>query len=594
MMNQNDDIKKQIDSLKQKPTGSKSASVVRPASKLVKSAADYYKKFEEGNQVQSRAYKFIQESKNEGFKHEVEGTLLEFNPVSSKYKVRKITNKNQFVEAVKVSEKNAPKYMSLREQRVRAKFRKFSKNMVIEKNTMSREDGFFDGGGQAQTQTNSLPMKTEFTPLLSTPFYKQMYLYDYLLMHSQSFWAKNYSVLGKAIVDITRNFVLGTGYSTTIPDEGAQKAWEAFEERNQVAELARMACDELTSAGEIMTQKVPTPNGIMVKSIDPSTIWEIVTDPENIADVRYYHQQYMTQYQLYGDSKTPLTKYIINQIPADMVIHKRVNVTAYEKRGRSDLLPALIYCHYFEEYIQAKLLRTKLETNMYWDVEINGSDEDITNYINSTQSIVDLPPGSENVHNQNLKRTALTPTFSQVSNSEISKEIIGAAAMATSIPVTYLASYLTGGSTKAGALVATEPVAKKMQERRLVIEAWLHELFEIAMIDAGLDPNSEVEFHFPELIAEDRSKKIADVYMAKSEGTYSHERASNIIAKELNDTTYDFESEMEKIKEEKSQQSQDSSLFPPMDPVTKDGEDPEEKDQRSFDRSGTRQDNKTL
>jgi hypothetical protein len=106
-----------------------------------------------------------------------------------------------------------------------------------------------------------------------------------------------------------------------------------------------------------MIKKIPGPKGITHKSFDPSTIWEIVTDPENISDIAYYHQQYNTQYQLYATKQDPVSKYIINQLPPELIIHGKVNVTPYEKRGRSDLLAPLLYFKYYEDFMQAKLIR---------------------------------------------------------------------------------------------------------------------------------------------------------------------------------------------------------------------------------------------
>src|SRR5208337_2188589 len=127
--------------------------------------------------------------------------------------------------------------------------------------------------------------------LLGTPFFKQMYLYDRLLMHSKTFWYKNYSGPAKLIINIIRNFVIGEGFSVSISDKKAEAAWEAYEKRSNIHEKVGVWCDEAVFDGNLMIEKKFRPDGIVHESIDVSTIWEIVTDPENISDVKYYHQQ---------------------------------------------------------------------------------------------------------------------------------------------------------------------------------------------------------------------------------------------------------------------------------------------------------------
>jgi hypothetical protein len=91
--------------------------------------------------------------------------------------------------------------------------------------------------------------RPEFTPIIGTPFYKQMYLYDYWEMHSKCFWYSNYSGIGKLIVDITRNFVMGRGFNVSVKSQKHQDAWDKYAERSNIFEEARFWCDDLTKFG---------------------------------------------------------------------------------------------------------------------------------------------------------------------------------------------------------------------------------------------------------------------------------------------------------------------------------------------------------
>ena len=61
----------------------------------------------------------------------------------------------------------------------------------------------------------------------------------------------------------------------------------------------------LARDGELMVRTYVDKTGlngdVIVRAIDPSTVWEIVTDPEDIENVYYYHQQFATQYQVFFD-----------------------------------------------------------------------------------------------------------------------------------------------------------------------------------------------------------------------------------------------------------------------------------------------------
>lgn len=495
--------------------------------------------------TESKLYNFMENLKT-GTEEQMDtkgiSRLIEYGP-GGKWRWRIVRSSAEIRPLLEQADANYEAYIKLRE----SDLRNFMKN---------HEDNF--GGGFADAGSGSLAVRQEYTPLIGSPFYKQMYLFDYWEMHSKCFWYMNYSGIGKMITDMTRNFVLGKGFAVDFKDAKAQKAWDAYLDRCDINEEARNWCNELTGFGETMIKKIPTKSGLIHKSFDPSTVWEIVTDPENITDIKYYHQQYNTQYQLFGDSKTPTSKYIINQLPPQMVIHKKVNVTAYEKRGRSDLLAALLYFKYYEDYIQAKLTRAKNEAAFIWDVSIDGSDEDVLAYINNTENITDVPPGSENVHNKAITRTPLSPQFSASGTDEIVKDILSYVAMATSIPVNYMGTFMTGGFTKAGSLVATEPVAKKMVERQLTMESIIRMIKKDVMVEAKLDPNTPCEVSFPEIMEEDRSGKIKDLVVAKDESAISHRTMSTIVAKELKITDYDYEAEQKQILKEQKQQMLDA------------------------------------
>lgn len=517
--------------------------------------------------TESRLYTFMKEIESkteEMLETHGQSRLVEING-EGKWRWRVIKSTQELKECLSNQDKYYQQYLRLREN-------SYSR-MLSRESSWGENDGVSTNGG--------LQVRGEYTPLIGTPFFKQMYLYDYWQMHSKCFWYSNYSGIAKFIKDITRNFVMGKGFSVKFDDQKIQDLWNRHEELSNLQEEARNWCDELTVFGENMLKRVPHKElGIIHKSFDPSTCWEIVTDPENISDIKYYHQQYNTQYQLYGTKDAPISKYIINQIPPELVLHTKINVTSYEKRGRSDLLAPLLYFKYYEDYSQAKLARAKNEAAFIWDVEIDGSDEDVLHYINSSESITDVPPGSENVHNKAVKRTPMSPTFGKAGADTIAQDILSYVAMGTSIPSNYMGTFNDSNGTRAGALVATEPVAKKMLERQQKMEFLIRRLVQDFLNYNKYDPyKTKFEVNFPEILEEDRSQKISDIYTAVDRETISLETASYIVAKELKITKYNYSEEKEKIKKEQK----NNSMFPDMD-LTNPQDGNETRGNRSVDR----------
>jgi len=425
---------------------------------------------------------------------------------------------------------------------------------------------------------------TDFTPLLGGPFFKNLYYYqDYIRMHSECFFAYHHDPIAKAIVQITRDFVIGNGYEmqcdvTTPEGKLAAAAWKAFEEVNDLQLQMDQICDEISIYGEIMLWKLPhnqdkiiyrlnagdtIPMGIIprVRLIDPSNIVEIVTYPEDITRPLFYVWLTPTQWQMFtsgvGDgrpmdqaSTQPSLKFIYRTIMADQILHFKVNSVSNEKRGRSDYFPVLSYLKRLRDIVDFQLIA--LQKNAAWalDTEIDGDQTDIDNYIQDQASLGTIPPaGSEFVHSTKIKRQYQANTGSSNINSDAFALALSMVCAGVGIPVSYLGTHLSGGTTKASALVATEPVAKKMEKRREVLKRILKKLWSYCMEQAGL-PNVDCNAMFPEIITQDRSQKLKDLALAEAQRWISPQRAASAAAKEFQFQNFNYEKEIQEMKQE--------------------------------------------
>lgn len=425
----------------------------------------------------------------------------------------------------------------------------------------------------------------DFTPLLGGPFNKQLYYQDYLRMISTCFFAYHHDPVARDIVSIITDFTVGRGFKLTTNNEKAQILWDAFADANDIDQQMDYAATELSIYGENMWWWLPdnqtrisfnpmqgekVPHGILprVRLIDPSNIAEIVTVPEDmIKGVLYYVWLAPTQYQMWTDGKQPATKFIYTQIPADQIMHFKINTVSNEKRGRSDYFPALGYMKRLRDSVNYSLVAQQKASAWCVDTTIQGNDEDIAQYIADQQALGPIPPaGSEFVHTDSIKREYVSNAATgKASDSPTFSWCLSMICMSSGIPLSYLGTHLSGGNTRASALVTTEPVAKRFERRRNVYERMIHGLFDGLMARFGM--SAECEITFPELITQDRSAKLRDLMLAQNSGWLSKSRVAEIAAKEFDIEDYDFPTEQALMDKEGGEVTSPTSTSPLTTPA---------------------------
>lgn len=412
------------------------------------------------------------------------------------------------------------------------------------------------------------PLGQDFTPLLGGPFNKQLYYYDYLRMHALAFQAFHHDPIARRIVNLMRDFTLGRGFAVDFEDDRAQALWNAVVEANDLHVLMDQAAIELSIYGEIMLWELPnneTKIGYQIgpgqtapgkgiiprfRLVDPSVIWEIVTYPEDITRVLYYQWVAPTQYQIYTSGNIPSTKFIVQQIPAEQMDHIKINCVSNEKRGRSDLFPVLGYMKRLRDSVNFQIAALQKTAAWAIDTTVRGSQADIDNYINDAANAGQAPAGSEFVHTDAIKREYLGLNAGSGTQSPSFEWSLSMICAGSGIPVSYLGTTTGNQSTRASALVATEPVAKLFEMRQSVLERVLRKIIKRTV--EKVYPNVKFKVTFPEIIVQDRSQKFKDLMLAQSQGWIAKETAATIAGKELQITGFDYDLERPKIAQEMS------------------------------------------
>lgn len=414
----------------------------------------------------------------------------------------------------------------------------------------------------------------DYAPLLGGPFNKQLYMYDYLKMHAYAFFSYNHHPLAKFIVDTIVDFTLGKGFRVDVrgkDKDAGLVTWRAVEKANDFQRRMRHAAKNYSKYGENMLWELPNnlskiaydvrpgqepPKALLprYRLIDPSVIWDICTYPEDIERVLFYQWIAPTQYQLFtGRDKgeaVPSYKYIYQQVPADQVLHFKTNCDSNEKRGRSDLFPVLGYLKRIQDSVNYAIIGDQKRSAWAIDTSVDGSPADLQAYADSQAALGTVPPaGSEFIHSKKVERKYLANEGGAKGGGSMSFEwCLSMIAAGVVIPVSYFGTHLSGGQTRASAIVSTEPSAKKWEARQGDMKTMIEAIFERTMRRFNLHCDCEVVF--PEIVTHDRTAKLKDISLALAEGLISKRRAAEMVAKELGIDSFDWEKEQDEIKKD--------------------------------------------
>jgi hypothetical protein len=491
-----------------------------------------------------------------------------------------------------------PRLMGLYRQVDRSIFRKLKESGFNKEMKKLREQGGFPedignfgqpsvsgfGGFQSNwdggTSFELAGREPDFTPLIAGPYNKQLYWFDYLDMHSKAFEAWTHNPIAKRICKVITQFVLGKGVKVTVmraekPTKNVQQdpktgqtvpVMQDFRKKcqslldqhwvkNTMHIRSKQILRDLIIFGEQFPRYFDAPWGLKVRQIDPSTVWEVITDPDDCENEFYLHQQYPTRYQWYVDLPVPTIKFIIRQVPSLLYYHMKINSTAGEVRGRSELFAILGWLKRLKEFASDRVIRNKMGNLFVLDVAVEG---DASAVEQAKQQFAGPPtPGSFFIHN---KAAELKGVASEIGASEMQGDwelLLTVISMGAGLSQEYLGMGSKGG--KAQALVGTEPDIKTFEDYQELMEQFFLQDSQRVFTrhkergEIPRDVEISVEITYPALAEENRSEKLKDLAFGESMSWWSHRRVASASAKEMQMTSYDYDEEQQQIAEEDAQ-----------------------------------------
>ncbi|HXI01810.1 MAG TPA: hypothetical protein VNI57_01410 [Candidatus Saccharimonadales bacterium] len=436
-----------------------------------------------------------------------------------------------------------------------------------------------------------------FHPLMGGPFNRNLYLFDMLDMFSKCFEAKNHHPLARQIVRVIRNYTIGHGIKAVMKSDAVNEAWMAFEKQVKWQKRLNALCDERTVLGDTMLfhdWRGATP---YLRVWDASTVWEIVTDPQDIETVHYYHRQFPTQWQMFASKGIPSSEYVIEQVPPELVFHLKGNEMTGEKRGRSDLLPSLGWLKRHTDIMDAMAVRSQIEASFVWRTQVQGSDADVARL--STDPVATQPPtpGARLFENDKVKTEPLAASIGTGNTGilEVLNAIVSLCATSVSMPPEWLG--VSQNSARNTGLIKQDPSTKFISARqeefltltREVFEWWSigaqlkgllpkHEVratsekalirhlragrfaearAEVESLDSGkgtrsVDLDLTAEFLPPDIVEEDRDSELLALGKAASTKVISHRRYAQLYVEVMKWRDYDYEQEQKDIQDEEA------------------------------------------
>jgi hypothetical protein len=402
----------------------------------------------------------------------------------------------------------------------------------------------------------------EFLQIIGGPFSKNLYLGERLQQNARSWWEYNHNPIAWALVNIMADFVFGRGVKFKAKDERFQKFWDDWYREDHGWLKCRTAFMDRSWQGNLIARVFLVDGKPTLRLIDAATMLEKITDPEDSERVYGWWQGFPGVPNYYTlpakDGPVPPATYTIKIIPPDEVIHWKHNFSSGEKFGRSDFKATLGWMKRDRDLLNAQATSAQFESMFAWDVSIEGSQDDVTNFANDPTQQKIPTPGSAWVHN---KRMVVTPMSAKIArgsgHNEVELDVIKHIAAGYGMPVEFL-GYGEGG-TKAIAITATTPWAKHVETLQMSgQEEFLVPLANLLCIAAKIagtlpvDSISEGEFTFPEPAPEDVDLRIKRYAFMEDRKYESKEDTAIKIAGEVNDTTYNYADQQTKIRKEQA------------------------------------------
>lgn len=239
---------------------------------------------------------------------------------------------------------------------------------------------------------------------------------------SRLYYAKD--PLGKQSIRLWTDYTFGTGMTWSVVEENkaTQKALESFwdSKANQSVLSARgqrLSSDKLLVDGEVFFAIfLGTKDEVKIRRIDPLEITEIITDPDDKEDVKFYRREwidaqskghkdiYRSTTNLKNEATKDATGASVQKTEDALIYHLTYNTIS--QRGNPLLLPALVWMKYYTRFLSSRIAIMLALAKFAWKSKVKGGQMAVDAVKAKTDQQV-IPAASHLVENLGVDTTPI-------------------------------------------------------------------------------------------------------------------------------------------------------------------------------------------
>jgi len=361
----------------------------------------------------------------------------------------------------------------------------------------------------------------------------------------------------KAAVRIKSNFELGRGFTVNAVDDAVQDIIDEYDQRYTLQKKKGWRRSALITGENFLRIQALGDGRIKTSRLPERTIWYVVTLAQDPDTILYFVQRYRTAYQPMATPDNP-AEYIDRIIPAEEVLHYKLNADLGETRGRSDIYAALPWHFKYRDHWEAQIEKDYASAAYTNVAFVEGNEQQVRRFIETSLPKRRPKPGSTLVFNSKVKdyKVVSSDKNSPSGTGSTNEGILNALAANYGIAKEYLG--VSGNRTRGGAVVSEGPAQKTFEDGqddyaellRLVYQAAIDEALRAGILPAGVDQSFSIEY--PDIIKGDMAAQVQQLVVGRNQGWVSHKTSALKWAAATEFADYDFDKEMAQIEAEKA------------------------------------------
>lgn len=325
--------------------------------------------------------------------------------------------------------------------------------------------------------------------------------------------------LGKQSIRLWTDYSFGEGMTFTAEDEGTQKVLDAFwgSKANRPilgVQGQHKSSNKLLIDGEVFFALFLGPNGeATLRWIDPLEITEIITNPEDTEDVRYYRREWVNPqsqpqaaiYRSFSNVKDVNTKSAAGNFvrSTEMALVYHVAYNTISQRGNPLLLPALDWIKQYRRFLASRVAIMLALTRFAWKNKVQGGAAAVAG-VKATYNEETPEAGSMAVENMGSDLQPIKTDSGARNAYDDGRMLKLQVSAATGIPEQYFGDISTGNL--ATAKTVELPMLKQFQSYQQVWEGVYRDIDEMVLEHNRISPDKwYVDRNFPAIAPEDQT-----------------------------------------------------------------------------------------